>query len=138
MIIESETAAMKPDDVQVGETYRVHIPRRDRPINYFTNDPARTDVDIALSDLYITRANDFDITVTAVGQLLGDEPAVTGVRVTETARVSTPLDPQVAEALGLPADVDYVVDGVLRDAATGEIVALPADQTVTVPARWLR
>ena len=36
-------------------------------------------VDIALAGLDTSRANDFDPAVTAVGQLLGDELAVTGV-----------------------------------------------------------
>jgi hypothetical protein len=39
---------------------------------------------------------------------------------------------------GLPPDVDYVVDGSLLDALTGEFVGLLTEQTLTVPARWLR
>jgi len=51
--------------------------------------------------------------------------------------VSTPLPPEDAERLGLPQDVDYLVRGVLIDAATGNLVSLPTDQMITVPTHWL-
>ena len=81
---------------------------------------------------------DFDLTVVETGQVLGAEPAVTGIRVSETSRVRTSLPPEAAERLGLPTDVDYFVEGVLKDAPTGRLVSLPSDQTLTVPVRWLR
>lgn len=128
---------MRAFNVRTGHTYRVHIPRRDRPIRYLTHDPQRADVDIALTQLYITHVTDFDITVTAVDQTLGEEPAVTGIRVADTARIRVPLDPEIAEHLGLDPAVDYEVDGLIYDAATGHTVPLPAEQELTVPVRWL-
>ena len=74
----------------------------------------------------------------ATGQVLGTEPAVTGIRVSETSRVRTPLPAETADRLGLPTNVSYFVEGVLKDTATGQAVSLPADQTLTVPVGWLR
>lgn len=129
---------MKPEDIQIGETYRVHIPRRDNPSRHLTSDQARPDVDIALIQLYIAGDNDFALTVTGVAERLRDEPAVTGVRVVDTSHVRVPLAPEVAQARGLPPGVDYLVDGSLLDARTGDFVELTTDQTLTVPLRWLR
>lgn len=93
---------MRAVDVQLGQTYRVHIPRRDKPIRYMTHDPDRGEVDIALAQLAITHPADFDLTVTGLDQVLGhDEPAVTGVRVAESSRIAVPLDVEIADRLGL-------------------------------------
>ena len=128
---------MEPDDLRVGHTYRVHVPRRDNPAEYVTGAGA----DLALVLLAINHSegfdDDFELTVTAVGGMLGADPAVTGVRFVDTSHVRTPLAPHVADALGLSRDVDYVVEGVLKDATTGDAVHLPAEQSITIPARWL-
>lgn len=57
-------------------------------------------------------------------------------RLRDLARTRTP-PPETAERLGLPTNVGYFVEGVLKDTATGHIVSLPTDQTLTVPVRWL-
>lgn len=130
---------MKPEGLRIGDTYRVHIPRRDSPAKHLTRDPDRSDVDLALAQLALSRATDFDITITSLDvEPLGDEPAVTGVRVVDTAHVRTPLASDVAAALGLPTDVEYVVEGVLKDAASDDLVPLLTEQTITIPRRWLR
>lgn len=133
---------MNPEALRVGDTYRVHIPRGDSPAEYVTGSPERAGVDLAFLQMALTHADgladDFDITLTAVGEWLGAEPAVTGVKVVESAHISTPLAAQMAEALGLSPEVDYVVEGVLKDARSGEPVRLLAEQAITIPARWLR
>jgi len=67
---------------------------------------ARHITDLTMFAWLISGADDFDLTVTATGAVLGDEPAVTGVRVGETAEFTTPLPRATASRLGLPADVD--------------------------------
>jgi hypothetical protein len=37
----------------------------------------------------------------------------------------------------LPPNVEYVVEGVLKEAATGRTVSRPTGETVIVPVRWL-
>ncbi|HEX3788375.1 MAG TPA: hypothetical protein VHW44_10985 [Pseudonocardiaceae bacterium] len=128
---------MRPDDVAVGQTYRVHILERGDVARHLTGDPQRGDADLALLAWLISGTEDFDLTVTVTGQTLGGEPAVTGVRVAETCEISTPLTPEAAERLGLSSSVEYLVKGVLIDVATGHTVSRPTDQTVTIPARWL-
>jgi hypothetical protein len=129
---------MRPNDVEVGQTYRVHITRQDNPAQYLTGDPSRAESDLLIFTWLLDSVNEFDLTVTEVGKTLGQEPAVTGVWVSETSRVSTPLPPEAAEKLGLPRDVPYVVEGVLKDATTGRIVSRQTGQTLTIPVRWLR
>lgn len=129
---------MRPHDVEVGQTYRVHITQRDNPARFITGDPSKTEADLLMLSWTLEAAHEFDLTVTATGQTLGGEPAVTGVRVADTARVSTPLPPEAAERLGLPSDIDYIVEGVLKDAVTGQLVSRPTDETMTVPVAWLR
>ena len=123
---------MEPGDIVVGQTYRVHLSRR--------ADVARniTDLTLTMFAWLISGADDFDLTVTGTGMVPGGEPVVTGVRVGETAQVSTPLPRATASRLGLPADVDYLVKGVIVDAASGQVVSLPSEETVTIPIRWLR
>lgn len=128
---------MLPDEVEHGQTYRVRISNRDNPAELLACAPERGEANLVLFTLALEAVVDFDLTVTAVGQTLGTEPAVTGVRVSETSHVRTPLPAEAAERLGLPADVAYLVEGVLKDAATGRVVSLPADHTVTIPVRWL-
>jgi hypothetical protein len=128
---------MLPDEVETGQTYRVHISDRDNPAQLLACAPERSEANFVLFTLAVESVVDFDLTVMATGQALGEEPAVTGVRVSETSHVRTPLPAETAERLGLSTDVDYVVDGVLKDAATGQMVSLPSDQTLTVPTRWL-
>nr|CTQ92296.1 hypothetical protein [Kibdelosporangium sp. MJ126-NF4] len=128
---------MRPYDVEVGQTYRVRITQRDNPARFITGDPDKTEADLLMLSWTLEAAHEFDLTVTATGETLGDEPAVTGVRVAETSRVSTPLPPDAADRLGLPTDVDYVVEGVLKDAVTGRIVSRPTGETMTVPCAWL-
>ncbi|MBP2323594.1 hypothetical protein JOF56_003979 [Kibdelosporangium banguiense] len=129
---------MRPHDVEVGQTYRVHITQRDNPAQYLTGDPDRTEADLLIFSFLLDSVHEFDLTVTAIGQTLGDEPAVTGVRVSETSRVSLPLPPEMAARMGLPSNVGYIVEGVLKDAVTGRIVSRPTDQTMTIPCAWLR
>jgi hypothetical protein len=129
---------MRPHDVEVGQTYRVHFTRRDNPAQYLTGDPSRAEADLLIFTWLLDAVNEFDLTVTATGQTLNGEPAVTGVWVSETSRISTPLPRDAASRLGLPADVDYIVEGVLKDAVTGKIVSRPTGQTLTVPVCWLR
>ena len=121
---------MEAGDIVVGQTYLVHLSRR--------ADVARHITDLTMFAWLISGADDFDLTVTATGAVLGDEPAVTGVRVGETAEFTTPLPRATASRLGLPADVDYLVQGVIVDAASGRVVSLPSEETVTIPIRWLR
>ncbi|GAB3907654.1 hypothetical protein ACFQ1S_26440 [Kibdelosporangium lantanae] len=129
---------MRPHDVEVGQTYRVRVTRQDNPAQLLSGDPKRTEMDLVVFTWLFDAENEFDLTVTATGQHLGDEPAVTGVWVSETSRVTTPFPPEAAARLGLPSDVDYVVEGVLKDAVTGQIVSRPTGHTLTVPCRWLR
>jgi hypothetical protein len=129
---------MRNENVRIGQTYRVHIATHDRPAQHLTGDPQRRDTDLALFALSLSGVVDFDLTVTATDQHLGDEPAVTGIRISETAQVSVPLPAEVAERLGLPASVEYVVEGVLKDAVSGRRVSLPTEQVLTIPTRWLR
>jgi hypothetical protein len=121
---------MESGDIVVGQTYLVHVSRR--------ADVARHLTDLTMLAWLISGAEDFDLTVTATGARLDDEPAVTGVRIGETTRVSTPLPRAAASRLGLPADVDYVVNGVIIDAASGRVVSIPSEETLTIPVRWLR
>ena len=121
---------MEPGDIVVGQTYLVHLSRG--------ADVGRQVTDLTTFAWLICGADDFDLTVTATGAVLGDEPAVTGVRVGETAQLSTPLPRATASRLGLPTDVDYLVKGVIVDAASGRVVSLPSEETVTIPIRWLR
>jgi hypothetical protein len=130
---------MRPHDVEVGQTYRVRVTHHDNPAQLLSGgDPKRTEMDFVVFTWLFEAENEFDFTVTATGQKLGDEPAVTGVWVSETSRVTTPFPPEAAARLGLPSDVDYVVEGVLKDAVTGQIVSRPTDHTLTVPCSWLR
>jgi hypothetical protein len=129
---------MRPNDVEVGQTYRVHFTQRDNPAQYLTGDPSRAERDLLIFTWLLDAVNEFDLTVTAVGETLNDEPAVTGVWVSETSRITTPLPRDAAARLGLPENVDYIVEGVLKDAVTGRIVSRPTDQTLTIPCRWLR
>lgn len=121
---------MEPGDIVVGQTYLVHLSRR--------ADIARHLTDFTMFAWLIGGAEDFDLTVTETGTRLGDEPAVTGVRVGETAEVTTPLPRETAAHLGLPDDVDYLVKGVIVDAFSGHVIRLPSAETVTVPVGWLR
>lgn len=128
---------MQPDEVETGQTYRVHITNRDNPAQLLACTPERSEANLALFAETLDATIDFELTVVATGQVLGTEPAVMGIRVSETSRVRTPLPAETAERLGLPTNVSYFVEGILKD-ATGQAVSLPADQTLTVPARWLR
>jgi hypothetical protein len=121
---------MEAGDIVVGQTYLVHLSRR--------ADVAGDITDLTMVAWLISGADDFDLTVTVTGAVLGDEPAVTGVRVGETAQCTTPLPRDTASRLGLPADVGYLVKGVIVDAASDRVVSLPCEETVTVPIRWLR
>ena len=56
----------------------------------------------------------------------------------ETARICVVLPPETATELGLTPGVDYLVDGIIKDATTGSTVDVPVEQTLTVPLRWLR
>jgi hypothetical protein len=129
---------MRPHDVEVGQTYRVHITRQDNPAQLLTGDPRQTESDLVVFTWLLESVNEFDLTVTATGLTLNDEPAVTGVWISESSRVSTPFPPEAAARLGLPASVSYVVEGVLKDAVTGQIVSRPTDHTLTIPTKWLR
>jgi hypothetical protein len=129
---------MQPDEVETGQTYRVHISKRDNPSHLLACTPERGEANLALFAETLDATVDFELTVVATGQSLGTEPAVTGIRVSETSRVRTSLSAETAERLGLPTNVGYYVEGILKDAATGQVVTLPADQTLTVPVRWLR
>jgi hypothetical protein len=138
---------MLPEEVETGQTYRVHIANRDNPAHLLACTPEHSEANLALfaetldatvhfAELAERNIELSDLTVVATGQLLGTEPAVTGIRVSETSRVRTPLPTETAERLGLPTTVSYFVEGVLKD-RTGQVVSLPANQTLTVPARWL-
>ncbi|RJQ73738.1 hypothetical protein D5S17_24250 [Pseudonocardiaceae bacterium YIM PH 21723] len=129
---------MRPEEIEVGQTYRVRITTRDNPAQYLTGDPARSALDLSLFALSLSEGSEFEFTVTGTGHDMGGEPAVTGVRITESARVRTPLPAELAARMGLPDSVRYVVDGVVRDGATGALVNLPHDETLTIPVRWLR
>ena len=125
-------------EIRSGETYRVHIPRREDPLRLLTRDPARAEVDSGLAQLAQARRTDFDLTVIETGQQLGREPAVTGIRISETPRICVLLPPETAAELGLTPGVDYLVDGIIKDATTGSAIDIPVEQTITVPLRWLR
>jgi hypothetical protein len=129
---------MRPHDVEVGHTYRVHITQQDNPAQLLTGDPHQTETNLVVFTWLLESVNEFDLTVIATGLTLNDEPAVTGVWISETSRVTTPFPPEAAARLGLPDNVSYVVEGVLKDAITGQIVSRPTDHTLTVPCKWLR
>ena len=132
---------MTPTEPRIGHTYRVRIPRDESPAKYVTGTPGRGEADLMFLQMAFVHgdglSDDFDITLTSVGEVLAGEPAVTGVKIVDTTRVSTPLAPQVAAALGLSPDVEYVVEGVLKDARSGEPVRVLAEETLTIPASWL-
>lgn len=131
---------MLPNEVECGRTYEVRIANRDNPAQYLTGDPRDAAADLSLLDVVISADSAplcFDLTVTETGRALAGEPAVAGIRVKDTSGVRLPLPPDAAEMLGLSPDVEYVVDGVLREAATGREVRLPSGETVVVPVRWL-
>ena len=44
-------------EIRSGETYRVHIPRREDPLRLLTRDPARAEVDSGLAQLAQARAS---------------------------------------------------------------------------------
>jgi hypothetical protein len=123
---------MDSDDIRIGRTYRVHLPRRDEVAQQLSCDPRDTEADLTLLSWMFSGAEDFDLTVTAI-----DAETITGIRVSESSQISTPLPPAHAERLGLSTEVEYLVQGVLVDASTGKIVTLPADQVISVPAHWL-
>jgi hypothetical protein len=128
-----KSADLGPEErpaIVVGETYRVHLPKR--------SDAGRFLTDLNLLMWVLGEAPDFELTVESTGAELNGEPAVVGVRLTETAQISTPLPRDTAARLGLPADVDYLVRGVIVDAASGQVVQLPAEETLTIPVEWLR
>jgi len=131
---------MLPHEVENGRTYQVRIASRDNPAQYLTGDPLDAAADLSLLDVLINADTGpvcFDLTVTEIGRTLAGEPAVVGVRVKETSWTRLPLPPAAAERLGLPQDVEYVVEGVLREAATGREVSRPAGETLIIPVRWL-
>jgi hypothetical protein len=128
---------MLPDEVETGQTYRVHISSGDNAALLLACAPEHSEANLLLFTEALEASVDFDLTVVETGQTLGAEPAVTGIRVSETSHVRAPLPPETAERLGLPTDVGYFVEGVLKDAATGHIVSLPTGQTLTVPVHWL-
>jgi uncharacterized protein YndB with AHSA1/START domain len=128
---------MRPHDVKVGRTYRVRVSQRDNPAQYLTGDPEKAESDQLIFSWLLEAEDEFDLTVTATGETLGDHPAVTGVRVSETARVSLPLPTELAERLGLTSAVDYIVEGVVKDAVSGRIVSRPVGETITIPVAWL-
>ncbi|MEV4318293.1 hypothetical protein [Actinocrispum sp. NPDC049592] len=129
---------MRPHDVVVGQTYRVHCTHKDNPAQLLTGDPAQAETDLVVFLWLLESVTEFDLTVTETGRTLNGEPAVTGIWISETSRVSTPLPPEAAERMGLPSNVSYIVEGVLKDAITGQIVSRPTDHTVTVPCKWLQ
>jgi hypothetical protein len=128
---------MLPGEVEPGQTYRVHISNRGNPAHLLSCAPEQSAANLMLFTEAVEAVIDFDLTVVETGQILGAEPAVTGIRMSETSHVSTFLPAETAELLGLPTDVRYIVEGVLKDAATGQMVVLPTGQTLTVPVRWL-
>ncbi|WP_086820310.1 hypothetical protein [Allokutzneria sp. NRRL B-24872] len=129
---------MTPTELRVGSTYRVRVPRGESPAKYVTG---RADADLMFFQMALEHGNglseDFDITLTSVSEVLAGEPAVTGIKVVDTTHVSTPLAPQVAAALGLAPGVEYIVEGVLKDARSGAPVRVLTEETLTVPASWL-
>jgi hypothetical protein len=129
---------MLPAEVEIGQTYRVHISDRDNPAHLLACSPEHGAANLVLFTEAVEAVVDFELTVVETGLLLEAEPAVTGVRVSETSHVRTSLPREAAERLGLRTDVGYVVEGVLKDAATGQVVSLPSGQTLTVPVTWLR
>jgi hypothetical protein len=129
---------MLPDEVETGRTYRVHITNRDNPAHLLACAPERGEANLVLFTEAIDAVVDFDLTVVETGQTLNTEPAVTGIRVSETSHVRIPLPPEIAGQFGLSTDVRYFVEGVLKETATGQVVSLPSDQTLTVPVCWLR
>jgi hypothetical protein len=117
-------------EIEVGETYRVHLPKRS-DVGRFLTDPM-------LLMWVLGEAEDFELTVESTDATLHGEPAVVGVRFTDTVHVSTPLPRDAAAQLGLPSNVDYLVRGVLVDAVSGQVVQLPTEETLTIPVEWLR
>lgn len=123
-------AMYKRADVVVGQTYRVHLPNR--------SDAARFLTDPSLLGWVLGEAEDFELTVASTDAHLHGEPAVIGIRFTESTQFTTPLPPDAAARLGLPSDIDYVVRGAIIDATSGRVVHLPTEETLTIPTAWLR
>ena len=126
---KSADIAVQPD-IEVGQTYRVHLPNRSAAGRFLT--------DPMLLMWVLGEAEDFELTVESTGATLNGEPAVIGVRFKDTVHVSTPLPKDAAAQLGLPSNVEYLVRGVLVDAVSGQVVQLPTEETLTVPVEWLR
>jgi len=124
---------MLPHEVEKRRTYQVRIASRDNPAQYLTGDPLDAAADLSLLDVLINADTGpvcFDLTVTEIGRTLAGEPAVVGVRVKETSWTRLPLPARLPpNGSGCPQDVEYVVEGVLREAATGREVSRPAGET---------
>ncbi|MGW0520670.1 hypothetical protein [Crossiella sp. NPDC003009] len=111
---------MHAHEVEVGATYRVQPRHNHGTLAWLFSGP-----------------EEFELTVTGTGAVLGEQAAVTGVRVADRHNVSLPLPPEQAQRMGLPPGVEYLVQGVLVDAATGALVSRPTMESVTVPVSWL-
>ena len=106
----------------MGESYTVQV-------------PDRLAADHPLAELQGDR---FTLTVTGTGLIQGRQAAVAGLR--HVSLVMVELTEDQNASLGLRPDARYILEGLLRDATTGEIVdtPVPAMEELTVPVRWLR
>ena len=108
-------------DVTVGESYVVEVP------------------DHLVSDhpLAAHEGDRFTITVIAVGATMGRQPAVAGLRRASLVMVELTKDQNLS--LGLVPGGRYVIEGLLGDTTTGDVldVPVPASEEIIVPVRWL-
>ncbi|MGO1055110.1 hypothetical protein [Crossiella sp. CA198] len=111
---------MRAHEVEIGATYQVRPQHDHGTLAWLFSGP-----------------DEFELTVTGAGAMLGEVSAVVGVRVIDRHNVSLPLPPEQARRMGLPPGVDYLVQGVLVDAASGALVSRPTMESVTVPVSWL-
>lgn len=124
---------MRPQDVEIGETYQVRVPQR-LPAALRDRIPRTAEAFAADMQLHLHRGRRFPLTVT----FLEADATITGIQATHTSNAQLPLTDEQAALLGLAAGHTYQIRGTITD-DEGQPVPLPAAVTYSgIPARWLR
>lgn len=134
-LMDDEALAAQADDVRsrdvrAGRVYRVEVPQRLPVVSR-----SRAEALVDSLRLALLRGCRFELTVIDLDT--SRSPAtVQGIRTLTEASVVLPLSLEQAADLGLSPGA-YEVFGYLRSSTDGQVVELPAVQTLTVPVRWL-